>query len=119
MARILEKIETYILYTTVFLLPLVVLPIFPNPFFLPKLAILCFGITLALLLRAMRTIVSGSLEFSYGKFDLPIILLALAYLVSAILRTPNKMEAFFIPGNATVILAGALLYFLLNQLKLE
>jgi tetratricopeptide (TPR) repeat protein len=117
MANSLEKIEKIILYTTVFLTPLMVLSIFPNPLSAPKLIILSFGVGLALLIKAIRIILKGSLEFSVGKFDIPVLILLAAYLVSSILVTPNKMEAFFIPGTATVIIASALLYFLVSGLK--
>lgn len=117
MEKVLENIERYILYLTVFLVPLIILPVFPNPFGLPKLIILAFGVSLVILVKAIQTLVKGSLEISIGSFDFPVILIGVAYLVSAILRTPNKMEAFFLPGTTTVILAGVLLYLLINQLK--
>jgi len=117
MESILEKIEKITLYTTIFLIPLLVLSVFPNPLSLPKLIILTFGVGLALLIKAIRVILKGSLEFSIGKFDIPVIILLIAYLASSILITPNKMEAFFLPGTTTVIVASALLYFLISGLK--
>ena len=117
MEKTLKILEKYILYITVFLVPLIILPIFPNPFGLPKLIILSFGVGLIILVKAIQTLVKGSLKISIGSFDFPVILIGVAYLVSAILRTPNKMEAFFLPGTTTVILAGVLLYLLINQLK--
>jgi len=117
MNRTLETLEKYILFLTVFLVPLIILPIFPNPFGLPKLTVLAFGIGLAIIIKALQTLTRGSLEISIGSFDFPVILIGIAYALSAILRTPNKMEAFFLPGTATVILAGVLLYLLINQLK--
>jgi tetratricopeptide (TPR) repeat protein len=117
MENILEKIEKIILYATVFLTPLMVLSIFPNPLSAPKLIILSFGVGLALFIKAIRIILKGSLEFSVGKFDIPVAILLVAYLVSSILVTPNKMEAFFIPGITTAIIASTLIYFLVSGLK--
>lgn len=117
MESTLEKIEKIILYITVFLTPLMVLSVFPNPLSAPKLIVLSFGVGLALLIKAIRVILKGSLEFSIGKFDIPVLILLAAYLASSILVTPNKMEAFFIPGMTTVIIASALLYFLVSGLK--
>lgn len=117
MDRILESLEKYILYATVLVLPLAVLPIFPNPFGLVKLTILAFGVSLVFLVKAIRILTTGSLKLSVGNFDFPLFLLAAAYIVSAIIKTPNKMEAFFFPGNATLILASFFLYFLINQLS--
>ena len=117
MEKILSQIEKYILYATIFLLPITVLSISPNPFVIPKLAVLAYGISLVLLVRAARIIISGKLTFSVGNFDFPVALLALSFLISAILRTPNKMEGFLLPGTATAVIGGALLYFLINQYK--
>lgn len=117
MQKILESLEKYILLTTVFLLPVVFLPIFPNAITSGKILILVIGIGLVLLIKAIRTLISGTFEFSLGNFDVPLLILALAYIVSSIVVTPSKMEAFFLPGTATIILGSTLLYFLLNMLK--
>jgi tetratricopeptide (TPR) repeat protein len=117
MANTLDKIEKIILYATVFLTPLMVLSVFPNPLSSSKLIVLSLGVGLALLIKAIKVILKGSLEFSVGKFDIPVIILLVAYLASSILVTPNKMEAFFVPGMTTVIIASTLLYFLVSGLK--
>ncbi len=118
MEKLLATIEKYVLYLTVFLMPLAFLPIFPNPFETPKLILLVAGVGLALLLRAARGLFSNEgFEIRVGNFDPAVALILVAYLLSGILRTPNKMEAFFLPGTATLFIAGSLLYFLLNQLS--
>jgi len=117
MDKVLAKIETYLIYAVVFLLPITALAISPNPYVVSKLAVLAFGVALILLVRAFRVIAAGNLEFSVGNFDFPVALVGVAYVASAMLRTPNKMEAFLLPGTATAVAGGALLYFLLNQLK--
>lgn len=117
MENILEKVEKYVLYGLIFLLPIAILGISPNVFVPAKLTLLSFGVALVLLVKALRVIASGKLEFSVGSFDFPVFLLAAAYVASTILRTPNKMEALLLPGTATAVVGGALLYFLLNQLK--
>ena len=119
MEQFLSRLEKYILYAVVFLSPIAILTISPNPFVIPKLAVLSYGVAILLLIRAVRVVASGRLDFSVGNFDFPVVLIALAYLASALLRTPNKMEAFLLPGTATAVLGGALLYFLINQLKQE
>ena len=114
--KILENIEKYLLYLVVFILPLAVLPVFPNYFETIKLAVLAGTVVLILVLKSIRSISTGSLSYATGNFDLPVVGLASAVLLSAILKTPNKMEAFFLPGNATIIIASVLLYFLINHL---
>src|SRR3989304_7477771 len=116
MQGILERLERYLVYATVFLLPIALLPISPNIFTPGRLAVLTTGVGLLLLVKALRVIVSGKLEFQVGNLDFPVLLLAFAYLLSAILRTPNKMEAYLLPGTTTAVIAGALLYYLINQL---
>lgn len=117
MNKILERLETYTLYALVFLLPIVVLPISLNPFVVPKLSVLSYGVGLVLLLRAARTISSGKLDFAVGSYDFPVLLLVASYIASTVLRTPNKMEALLLPGVATAVIFGALAYFLINQVK--
>jgi hypothetical protein len=117
MDKLLEKIEVYLIYAVVVLFPITVLNISPNPFVVPKLSILSFGIALILLVRAIRVISTGKLNLNIGTFDFPVFLLAAAYVASTVLRSPNKMEALLLPGTATAVVAGALLYYLVNQLN--
>ncbi len=117
MEKNLEILEKYIIYLIAFLIPVSFLPIFPNYFTTVKLIILTAGVILAILLKLTRMIVSGNFDISVTNFDFPVFLLALAYLVSSILRTPNKMEAFFLPGTAAILIFAAIYYFLVNQLK--
>ena len=119
MEKLLSKIEKYILYATVFIFPVAVFSISTNPFVVPKLAVLTFGILLLLFVRSVRIIVSGKLDFNVGAFDLPVFLIAASYVLSTIFRTPNKMEALLLPGSTTAVLGGVFLYFLINQLKSE
>lgn len=110
-------IETYITAGIVFLLPLAVLPIFPNIFDTPKIAILVFLLVLLLAIKALKIIQRGRVEITTGSYDLPLILLAILYIVGALTRTPNRMEAFFLPGTTTFVIAGVVLYFVVNQLN--
>lgn len=116
MQKLLEQIEKYTLLAVIFLFPVAAFSISPNPYVVSKLVILSFGIAIVILIRAVRVITSGKLDLSIGKFDLAVTIFAAAYLVSTIARTPNKMEAFLLPGTTTAVVVGALLYFLINQL---
>ena len=117
MDNTLEKIENYIVWIVVFLVPVVFLPIFPNYLVTAKLSVLALGVCLILLTKSARIILTQKLDLFSSPFDFPVFLFAIAYLASAILRTPNKMEAFFLPGTATIAILSALFYFLINQLK--
>jgi len=117
MNSILAKIEKYVLYLTVFLLPIAILPISPNLFTPGRLAVLCLGIAILFMIKALRGILAGKLEFNLGDLDFPVLLLTISFLLSAIFKTPNKMEAFLLPGTATAFVGGAILYFLINQIN--
>src|SRR6185295_4226798 len=107
MEKLLKLAEKYVLYATIFLVPVAFANISPNPYIVVKLVILVTGVSLALLLWCARVLVSGKLEYRKGAFDFPVFLLAVAYLASAILKTPNKMEALLLPGTATAVVASA------------
>ncbi len=117
--KILAQVEKYILYSVIFLFPITVLPTSPNVFVVPKLSLLVFGLIALLIIKSLRVISAGRLEWESGKFDLPVVILGVAYLASTILRTPNKMEAYLLPGTTTIVIGGVLVYFLVNQLKPE
>ena len=116
MLKTLENIQKYSLYILVILYPVFVLTIFSNPLIVPKEILLIVLSTIAILAWLGKTIYKGEFSFSVGKFDLGVLLVILAYLVSAILRTPNKMEAFLLPGTATLYIVSGIVYFLFNQL---
>lgn len=115
--KLIDNIEKYLLIAIILLVPLAVSPFFPNYFTTTKIILLVGLISLALLAKFAKTIIKGSLTWASAIFDFPLLLLGIAYLASAIWQTPNKLEAFFIPGNTTVILAAVLFYFLLNQIE--
>lgn len=110
-------IETYVTAAIVFLLPIFVLPIFPNIFDTPKIAIMVFLLLFLVFIKALKIIQRGRVEITTGSYDLPLILLAILYIVGALTRTPNRMEALFLPGTTTFVVSGVVLYFVINQLN--
>lgn len=116
MVYTLNKLEKYTIYIIVFLLPLAFLPIFANAFAPTKLIVLVVGICLVILIKIATMAKTGIFEFQAGKFDLPIFIIAATYLISGLTTTPNKAEAFFLPGTASAFVGAGLLYFLVNQL---
>ena len=117
MLKTIEIVEKYSLYLVVFLVPIAILPVFPNFLITIKIILLVVGVLIALLAKTLKMLVTGKLEIKVSKFDFPLLLITVAYLISAFTRTPNKMEAFFLPGTATIMIFAFLLYFLVNQLK--
>jgi len=119
MEKGLYKLEKAVIYFCVLLLPLLILPIFPNIFVTPKLILLTLCVAALLTLLVIKMLVSKKLDLKFSRFDFPLLLIAVSYLVSGILRTPNKMEAFFLPGDATLVISSFLFYFFTNQLEDE
>ena len=114
--KILESLEKYTMYIVLALLPVFILPYYTSPYVVPKEILLVGGACLVILFWITRMVIKGSLSFSVGKFDLGVLLLGAAYLTSTFLATPNKMEAYLLPGTTTFLLGGVILYFLINQL---
>lgn len=115
MDKNLKTIQGIILLGISFVVPLLFLPFFPNYLVTPKLIILVFGVTLLLIIFFARIILNKKFELQTGTFDIPLLVIFIGTLLSAFLKTPNRVEAFFLPGTATIILVGILFYFMLNQ----
>ena len=113
--NVIKNIEKYILVAMAALFALFVFPKFPSPYFVPKEIFGAVAISIVLVLWSARSIIKSETFFSVGKFDLGVILIVLAYIISAFVKTPNKMEAFFFPGTVTFVIIAALFYFLVNQ----
>lgn len=115
--KLLNTIEKIAVYAAVFLMPLFLLPIFPNPFVLPKLILLALAASTILIVKGVKLISTGKIEYHSSSYDLPVIFIALAYLASAVFITPNKMEAFLFPGTATIMITLTIIYFAVSNFK--
>ncbi|MEK7182727.1 MAG: hypothetical protein AAB694_01060, partial [Patescibacteria group bacterium] len=115
MSTTLGKIQYWGLLLLIFLLPLFFLPITTEFFDFQKISLLVGGTIVLALVWALRGVVLGRLSFTTTVFDLPVVALALTLVLAGVLRTPNRMDAFLIPGTATIILVVTLLYFLITQ----
>ncbi len=113
--RHIRNSEKYILMVLAGLFAVFVLPRFSASYLVPKEIFGAVAIVLVLLLWSARAVIRGEAAFSIGKFDLGVLLIAIVYILSAIIKTPNKMEAFFIPGTVTFVILAFMFYFLVNQ----
>ncbi len=114
----LKQIENTVTFGLLALFPVFLLPGLSNPFVTAKLFLLIAGLVTIFTLKAVRNLTSKTkgLVFNTSSLDLPVLLLTGAYLVSGYMRTPNRMEAFWLPGTSSFVIGGALLYFVLHQL---
>lgn len=115
----MEKIERVLLTLGIILLPLTFWPGLLSSFETPKILIVFVFALLTLIVCSIKIAIRGSLNFKLTNFDLPVILLALIYIVSALIETPNKLNAFFVPGTALIIVLGAIYFHLAANLFSE
>lgn len=115
MNKLLDKIINWGVITLVFLTPLFFLPITSEFFEFNKNILLLMACGLLLMAWALRMVLEKKVTFRRTPFDLPILLFAISYLLSAMLVSPNKAEAFILPGGTGTILALTLLYFIVTN----
>lgn len=119
MVATLDKLQNWGLTLLIFLLPVFLLPITSNFFDFNKQALLVAGVLLLAVAWAARGIVSGKLTFTTSTLHIPVLLVAAVFLLSALFQSPNKMNAFLMPGIATTISAATFLYFLIAQTAVD
>lgn len=101
----------------IFLIPLFFLPLTANFYDFNKNFLLCLGVCLLLLVWAIKVFVQKEIKIFRGLFDLPIFLFALVWVLATIFASPNKVEAFLLPGATGTIIALTLLYFLMVNMQ--
>lgn len=111
--RPIETAHRFFLRGTLFLLPLFFLPVTADAYDLNKLSLLAAGLLLSVIFWSLA--IRGEFKIRTTPLDLPVLAFAAVTLVSALLVTPNKIDAFVFPGTASLVLAGTLLYFLVVQ----
>lgn len=116
-SELLKKTELGVFLGAISLLPLVIFGSYANVIDSPKLAFLVLTLIILLVLKVIRSVIDNSISFNTSKFDIPVFLLAVTYIVSTVIETPNKMDALFLPGTTTLIVSAALIYFIANQLN--
>lgn len=114
--KYLQIAEKYILYTGLFLLPVLFLPIYENIFESSKLAISLFVAITLVIIKVIKSVIRKSLEFNSGKFDLTVLIFMTVFLISGIFASVNRVDSFVFPGTATFAILAGLYYFLVNQL---
>lgn len=115
MHKTLYYLEKYVAYVLIAALSVFVLPLFPNVLYPAKTALLVGSVAIILTSKAIRLVGKQEVAINRGSFDAGVLLVVLGTLASAIFSPVNKMEAFFLPGTATIIMASALFYFIILQ----
>ncbi|AKM83255.1 hypothetical protein A2422_00110 [Candidatus Woesebacteria bacterium RIFOXYC1_FULL_31_51] len=117
MTKVIKLLDKYIFYAIIFLFPLFLLPIFPNYFETAKLLLLVSGVLLLSIVKIIGGLTSNSFKLSTSKIDIFIVIFSVIYIVSGLIASPNKFDAFFVPGTATFIVLSSLIYFFTTQLQ--
>lgn len=116
MQKWIDRIYFLVTLLVVAALPLITFPLASSVYEIPKLVFLVACVGILLLLKALEALVTGRFEYHYSRLDMPLIALAFVYIITTLLKTPNKMEAILLPGNATAIVAAVVFYLLINQI---
>lgn len=115
---IFEKIKLILLGIFLLVFPILFLPgLSASIFILPKLILLISSVLLLAIIQVLAFLRTGEVSFKSSKYDLPLIFVVAAYVASSILQTPNKYDAFFLPGTTTIVIAGFALFVLINQFE--
>lgn len=115
--KYLDRTHSFFLALLALLVPVVIFPIFPNAIITPKIILISVLSLLAVLIFLIKTLLERRLVLQVHRYDLPVFLLLTSTMLSTILRTPNKMEALFLPGMASVLIFGCIIYFMANHLE--
>lgn len=110
LATTLQKTGFWIALATITLLPLFFLPITSEFYEFNKQALLILSTLVLLLLLTVEYVSERQVRILRSPFGLPLLLLALSWIVSALLKTPNKVDAFLQPGNTSTAVAFVLFF---------
>ncbi|MFA6005796.1 MAG: tetratricopeptide repeat protein [Patescibacteria group bacterium] len=115
----LEVIEKVLLFATFFLYPLIFSTAFSNIFASTKLLLLIVVLLVLLAVKAAKIVINRKIELFSSSFDSPLFLLGVAYLVSVIISSPNKIEGLLDPTRgALMVVVFILLQLLLPSNKM-
>lgn len=113
--NILNTLEKYILLSTVFLFPILVLPYFSNPFDFPKIVLLSFAVLVVSIIKVVKAVFNNEFKLNKGYFDIFVMLFSIVNLASTFLTKTGKVDALFIPGSAMFAILGGIIYIFINQ----
>lgn len=109
--KTLNQILKYLFVAFIIVFPSFFITSFVNIFDLSKVVFLVGFVVLVFAFVAFELATQSKLTFKLSGLDLPLLAFVLVFVLSAVLKTPNKIEAFMSPGTVTVVIASFLLYF--------
>jgi len=118
-SQILDKINTLIISSFVFFIPLFFLPVTAEFYDFNKNYLLWLGVIIGFLLWGIKIIREQKLEIKSSPFVLPLFLWLIASVLSTVFSSPNKVEALLLPGGVGTLVGLFLFYFLILNLTEE
>jgi len=111
-----KNIKLILISIIVFLFPLFFLPTTQEFFITNKLYLLAFGGLALLLFSLGELLVSRKFVWQKNMFDGPVVLFLLTIILSIVINSPNKIQAFLNPNSGLVVFGSlALMYFYLSR----
>ena len=101
----LKTLEKALLFGFFFLFPLVFFPGINNAFITTKILLLAVFSAAFLLIKAVRVVVERKITLKGSNFDTSLFLLAVSYLLSVIVISPNKVEALVDPIRGALLIS--------------
>jgi tetratricopeptide (TPR) repeat protein len=116
--NILDKIISWGLIFLVGLIPLFFLPFTVDFYDFNKNILLLTVACLLLVAWALKMVFEKKVRFQQTAFDLPVLAVTGAFILSTIITAPNKLETLWLPNGTGTIITLTILYFIItNNIK--
>ena len=111
----MDKIVYRFIQACIFLVPLFFLPYTRDVFEYNKHFFLIVFALVLVIAYAVRMLREKRISFAVSQLDMPVLLLAGAYLISLLVSSPNTVYALLQPGGVGTILSLTMIYLLARQ----
>jgi len=114
---LINKIILWVSIFSVGLIPLFFLPFTSEFYEFNKNIFLVFSVFILLVLWAIKMVITKQVIIKRTIFDLPVIAIAVAFILSTIFSSPNKWETLWLPnGTGTIIILTILYFIIINNI---
>jgi len=110
---LINKIILWVSILSVGLIPLFFFPFTSEFYEFNKNIFLVFSTFILLILWAIKTVITKQVSIKKTIFDLPVIAIAIAFILSTIFSSPNKWETLWLPNGTGTIIFITILYFII------
>ena len=110
---LINKIILWVSIFSVGLIPLFFLPFTSEFYEFNKNIFLVFSVFILLVLWAIKMVITKQVIIKRTIFDLPVIAIAVAFILSTIFSSPNKWETLWLPNGTGTIIILTILYFII------